>query len=106
MRRRHDAQDVVRGGPGPDDPQPQVVVAQGLGHEDCPPSWDEARDRRCGATAGGAAKSGWSATSSRIRASNLTVPTMPTLRPKLRSVPRRSFSMSSAFAKWLCALLK
>src|SRR5260370_520000 len=53
MRRRPDARDVVRGGPGPDDPQPQVVVAQGLGHEDCPASWHEARDRRCGATAGG-----------------------------------------------------
>ena len=53
MRRRPDARDVVRGGPGPNDPQPQVVVAQGLGHEDCPASWDEARDRRCGATAGG-----------------------------------------------------
>jgi TIR domain len=24
-------------------------MAQGLGHEDCPPSWDEARDRGCGA---------------------------------------------------------
>ena len=53
MRRRPDARDVVRGGPGPNDPQPQVVVAQGLGHEDCPASWDEARDRRCGATVGG-----------------------------------------------------
>src|SRR5256884_3018304 len=53
MRRRHDARDVVRGSPGADDPQPQVVVAQGLGHEDCPASWDEARNRRCGATAGG-----------------------------------------------------
>src|SRR5947199_95209 len=50
---RHDARDVVRGGAGPDDPQPQVVVAQGLGHEDCTASWDEARDRRCGATTGG-----------------------------------------------------
>src|SRR6266550_2685728 len=30
-----------------------VVAAQGLGHEDCPASWDEARNRRCGATAGG-----------------------------------------------------
>ena len=49
----HDARDVIRGGPGPDDPQPQVVVAQGLGPEDCPASWDEARDRRCGATTGG-----------------------------------------------------
>src|SRR5438105_15824396 len=39
-------------GPGVDDPQPQVIVAQGLGHEDCPASW-EARDRRCSATAGG-----------------------------------------------------
>ena len=45
--------DVVRGSPGPDDSQPQVVVAQGLGDEDCPASWDEARDRRRGATAGG-----------------------------------------------------
>jgi transposase len=53
MRRRHDAQDVIRGGAGPDDPQPQVVVAQGLGHEDCSASWHEARDRRCGATTGG-----------------------------------------------------
>ena len=32
-----------------------------------------------------------------MRASNLTVPTMPTLRPKLRKVPRRSFSMAMAF---------
>jgi hypothetical protein len=31
MRRHHDAQDVVRGGPGADDSQPQVVVAQGWG---------------------------------------------------------------------------
>ena len=43
IRRCHDARDVVRGSPGADDPQPQVVVAQGLGHEDCPASWDEAR---------------------------------------------------------------
>ena len=28
---------------------------------------------------------------------NLTVPTMPTLRPKLRNVPRRSFSIAIAF---------
>src|SRR5438046_723437 len=53
IRRCHDARDVVRGSPGADDPQPQVVVAQGLGHEDCPASWAEARNRRCGATAGG-----------------------------------------------------
>jgi len=32
-----------------------------------------------------------------LRASNLTVPTMPTLRPKLRKVARRSFSMAIAF---------
>ena len=32
-----------------------------------------------------------------MRASNLTVPTMPTLRPKLRRVPRRSLSMAIAF---------
>jgi hypothetical protein len=29
-----------------------------------------------------------------MRASNFTVPTMPTLRPKLRKVARRSFSMA------------
>src|SRR5262249_33569546 len=32
-----------------------------------------------------------------MRASNFTVPTMPTLRPKLRKVPRRSFSIAIAF---------
>ncbi len=34
----------------------QILLAAdagGLGHEDCPASGDEARDRRCGATAGG-----------------------------------------------------
>ena len=31
-----------------------------------------------------------------MRASNFTVPTMPTLRPKLRKVPRRSLSMAVA----------
>ena len=31
------------------------------------------------------------------RASNFTVPTTPTLRPKLRKVARRSFSMAMAF---------
>ena len=31
------------------------------------------------------------------RASNFTFPTMPTLRPKLRKVPRRSFSIAMAF---------
>ena len=36
-------------------------------------------------------------TSSLMRASNLTVPIMPTLRPKLRKVARRSFSMAMAF---------
>jgi hypothetical protein len=33
----------------------------------------------------------------RLRASNFTVPTTPTLRPKLRKLPRRSFSMAIAF---------
>src|SRR6266487_1907822 len=42
------------------------------------------------------AKSGRFSTSSLMRASNLTVPTMPTLRPKLRKVARRSFSMAMA----------
>src|SRR3954467_6597931 len=32
-----------------------------------------------------------------MRASNFTFPTMPTLRPKLRKVPRRSFSIAIAF---------
>ena len=32
-----------------------------------------------------------------MRTSNFAVPTMPTLRPKLRKVPRRSFSMAIAF---------
>ena len=32
-----------------------------------------------------------------MRASNLTVPTTPTLRPKLRKVPRKSLSMAMAF---------
>jgi hypothetical protein len=31
------------------------------------------------------------------RSSNFTVTTIPTLRPKLRIVPRRSFSMAMAF---------
>src|SRR5271168_210686 len=43
------------------------------------------------------ARSGRFSTSSLMRASNLTVPTMPTLRPKLRKVPRRSLSMAIAF---------
>ena len=43
------------------------------------------------------AKSGKFSTSSLMRASNFTVPTMPTLRPKLRKVPRRSLSMAIAF---------
>src|SRR5580700_9999847 len=42
------------------------------------------------------AKSGRLSTSSLIRASNFTFPTMPTLRPKLRNVPRRSFSRAMA----------
>jgi hypothetical protein len=36
-------------------------------------------------------------TSSLMRASNFTVPTTPTLRPKLRKVARRSLSMAMAF---------
>ena len=32
-----------------------------------------------------------------MRASNFVFPAMPTLRPKLRKVPRRSFSMAMAF---------
>jgi hypothetical protein len=32
-----------------------------------------------------------------IRASNLTLPIMPTFRPKLRRVARRSFSIAMAF---------
>ena len=36
-------------------------------------------------------------TISLMRVSNLTVPIMPTLRPKLRKVARRSFSMAMAF---------
>src|SRR4051794_8896636 len=44
-----------------------------------------------------AARSGRFSTSSLIRASNFTFPTMPTLRPKLRKVPRRSFSIAIAF---------
>src|SRR5262249_17110151 len=42
------------------------------------------------------------ATSSLMRASNLTVPTMPTLRPKLRKVARRSFSMAMASTEVAC----
>ena len=53
MRGRDDPHDAVRGGPGPADPYHQVVVAQGLGHEDRPPSGNEAGDRRRGATNGG-----------------------------------------------------
>src|SRR4030081_1689926 len=40
------------------------------------------------------AKSGKFSTSSWMRASNLTFPTIPTLRPKLRKVLRRSFSIA------------
>jgi 6-phosphogluconate dehydrogenase len=45
-----------------------------------------------------------------LRASNFTVPTMPTLRPKLRNVARRSFSMAMAFdsssLRWVLAVRK
>ena len=44
------------------------------------------------------ASSGSPATSSRIRSSNLTLPMIPTLSPKLRSRPRMSFSMAMAFS--------
>jgi len=43
-----------------------------------------------------AAKSGKVSTSSWMRASNFTLPTIPTLRAKLRKVPRRSFSIAIA----------
>ena len=47
-------------------------------------------------------------TSSLMRASNLTVPTIPTLRPKLRKVPRKSLSMAIAFdcsnLRWVVSL--
>src|SRR5215204_2852167 len=43
------------------------------------------------------AKSGRFSTSSLMRASNFTFPATPTLRPKLRKVARRSFSMATAF---------
>src|ERR1035437_6302877 len=43
------------------------------------------------------AKSGMFSTSSLMRASNFTFPTIPTLRPKLRKVPRRSLSIAMAF---------
>ena len=43
------------------------------------------------------AKSGRFSTNSLIRPSNFTVPTIPTLRPKLRKVPRKSLSMATAF---------
>src|SRR5271170_2694582 len=49
------------------------------------------------------ASSGMLSTSSRIRASNLTTLTAPTLRPKLRSRPRTSFSMAMAFS---CSTLR
>src|SRR5512133_758665 len=42
------------------------------------------------------ARSGRLSTSSLMRASNFTFPTMPILRPKLRKVPRRSFSIAIA----------
>ena len=52
MRRRYDAQNVVRSRHGADDSHKQVVVAQGLGNEDCPTSWNEASHHCSGATAG------------------------------------------------------
>src|SRR5262245_47086073 len=42
-------------------------------------------------------RSGRFSTSSLMRASNFTFPTIPTLSPKLRKVPRRSFSIAIAF---------
>src|SRR5262245_64063930 len=44
-----------------------------------------------------AARSGRFSTNSLMRSSNRTLPTMPTLRPKLRNVARRSFSIAIAF---------
>ena len=49
-----------------------------------------------------AARPGWLSTSSLMRASNFSFPTIPTLRPKLRKVPRRSFSMASTSTAAAC----
>src|SRR5580693_2876159 len=55
------------------------------------------------------ARSGRSSTSSLMRASNFNAPTTPTLRPKLRKVPRRSLSMAMAFdsssLRWVSSIL-
>ena len=55
------------------------------------------------------AKSGKFSINSLIRASNFTFPTIPTLRPKLRKVPRRSFSTAMAFdcssLRWVRSIL-
>ena len=48
------------------------------------------------------ARSGRFSTSSLMRASNFALPTIPTLRPKLRKVPRRSFSMAMALTAEAC----
>jgi hypothetical protein len=45
-----------------------------------------------------------------MRALNLAAPTIPTLRPKLRNLPRRSFSMAMVFdcksLRWVDAVEK
>ena len=49
---RDDAGDALRGGPGHVDPYQQVVLAQGLGHEDRQAPRDEEGDRGAGAPVG------------------------------------------------------
>jgi hypothetical protein len=60
-----------------------------------PLEWSTRRTMSSGSTS--TAKSGTFSTSSLIRVSNFTFPTIPTLSPKLRKVPRRSFSIAMVF---------
>ena len=53
MRGCHDANHAVRCGPGHADPHHQVVVAEGLGHENRPATGNETGDRRRGTSNGG-----------------------------------------------------
>ena len=52
MWRRDDAGDALRSGPDPTDALGEVVLAQGLGDEDCPPPRAEEGDRGAGASLG------------------------------------------------------
>jgi hypothetical protein len=52
VRRRDDADDALRSGPKHADPHQQVVLAQGLGHEDRQAARDEKGDRGAGASVG------------------------------------------------------